>query len=304
MDADLYPHRGFMLDTGRKFFPVDAITKLLTLLHRYNFNVFHWHIYDAESFPLLWPADQEDGDWTLTNASRKFSHTRHFYSPQDIQDVVAYAQRLGIRVYPETDMPGHSDIWGFWKRDLVVGTPDLEKPNAQLDIRNRMTLDYIRDLVSTVDRYFDSPDLHHFGGDEVAMIWRTEDDRKLLTTFFDWLRTVCSPNKSPIIWDDLITEPGNSLDDISTDWVIQTWHDGVTQKVLEKGHRVIVSESDAFYIGNADYDKITEFVFPRHRNVLGFEVVWFTSEGDDPYDLEQRWIVEPLRAAAGIRRPR
>lgn len=107
MDPDLYPHRGFMLDTGRKFFPVQAITNLLTLLHRYNFNVFHWHIYDAESFPLLWPADQNG----LTNASQKFSHTRHFYSPLDIRYIVTYAQRLGIRVYPETDMPGHCDIW-------------------------------------------------------------------------------------------------------------------------------------------------------------------------------------------------
>ena len=95
-----------MLDTGRKFFPVKAILHLLNLLHQYNFNVFHWHIYDAESFPLLWPADGG-----LTNASIKYSDTQTYYTPDDIKNVVSHAKDLGIMVYPETDMPGHSDIW-------------------------------------------------------------------------------------------------------------------------------------------------------------------------------------------------
>lgn len=206
---------------------------------------------------------------------------------------------------------GNKETWinltncsrGLWKKDLVVGTPDLKHPNAQLDITKAETHDYIRDLVSTVDRYFGS-DLHHFGGDEVALIWNTENDRKLLTTFFEWLRTIpCCQHKTLILWDDPVTtEVGSGVDDISTDWVIQTWHNGVTKSVLEKGYRVVVSESETFYIGNADYERITNFVFPVHRNVLGFEVVWFTSESDDPSNLEQSWIVEPLRAAAEIRR--
>lgn len=106
MDSDLYPHRGFMLDTGRKFFPVETILNLLTVLQQYNFNVFHWHIYDAESFPLHWPADR-----SLTDTSIEHSHTSKYYTSEDIQSVISYAQRLGILVYPETDMPGHSDIW-------------------------------------------------------------------------------------------------------------------------------------------------------------------------------------------------
>lgn len=146
--------------------------------------------------------------------------------------------------------------------------------------------------------------MHHFGGDEVALVWHTDNDRKLLATFVEWLRTIprCQ-QKTLILWDDPVTtELGNGVDDISTDWVIQTWHNGVTQSVLEKGYKVIVSESETFYIGNADYEKINKFMFPAHRNVLGFEVVWFTSERDDPSNLEQSWIIEPLRAAAQIRR--
>ncbi|KAF4955346.1 hypothetical protein FSARC_11880 [Fusarium sarcochroum] len=294
MDSGLYPHRGFMLDTGRKFFPVQSILDLLTVLQQYNFNVFHWHIYDAESFPMHWPEDRG-----LTNASIKHSHTSEYYAPRDIQSVVSHAQRLGILVYPETDMPGHSDIWGLWKRGLVVGRPDLKQPMAQLDIRQHQTYDHVGSLVSTVDETFRSP-LHHFGGDEVAYIWETEDDNKLFESFLHWLKTLC-PNKSLILWDDPLTDEGKCID-LSKDWIIQTWHDGATQEVLDKGYRVIISESDAFYIGNADCDKISSFVFPDHQNILGFELVWFTSEGDDPNDFHQSWVMDPIKAASRIRR--
>lgn len=111
MDSDLYPHRGFMLDTGRKFFPVQAILSLLTVLHQYNFNIFHWHIYDAESFPLQLPADPG-----LTNVSMAHSHTSDYYTHRDIQNVISHAQNLGILVYPETDMPGHCDIWSVTRQ--------------------------------------------------------------------------------------------------------------------------------------------------------------------------------------------
>jgi hexosaminidase len=296
MDSDLYPHRGFMLDTGRKFFPVKAIFNLLTLLHQYNFNVFHWHIYDAESFPLLWPADGG-----LTNVSMTFSDTHTYYTPCDIEDVVSYAKSLDILVYPETDMPGHSDIWGYWNKDLVVGTPDLKNPEAQLDIRedNQQVYDTIQSLVSTVDGYFGSS-IHHFGGDEVAYMWNTTDDNKLFNNFLNWLKTL-EPTKSLILWDDPLTDSGKNIQ-LDKDWIIQTWHKGTTQSILDKGHRVIVSESDAFYLGNADYDTVSSFKFPNDPKVMGFEVAWFTSQGDDPEDLDQSWIIEPLKAASQIRR--
>ncbi|OAK99060.1 glycoside hydrolase [Phaeosphaeriaceae sp. SRC1lsM3a] len=294
--ADLYPHRGFMLDTGRKFFPVPAILDLLNVLHQNNFNVFHWHIYDAECFPLHWPEDRG-----LTHASTRHSHSSEYYTPSDIGNVIAHAQRLGILVYPETDMPGHSDIWGIWNKDLVVGKPHLKKPKAQLDIRQRQTYDHIANLISTVNRYFNSP-VHHFGGDEVAYMWETQDDNKLFSDFINWLHGLL-PNKSLVLWDDPLTDEEKNIN-ISKDWIIQTWHNGVTRDILNRGHRVIVSEAETFYIGNADEEKIENFDMPNDPNVLGFELVWFTSEGDNPSDFHQDWVMDPIRAASRLRRKR
>jgi hexosaminidase len=184
---------------------------------------------------------------------------------------------------------------------LVVGNPDLRNPEAQLDIRenNQRVYDAIRSLVSTINGYFGSS-MHHFGGDEVAYIWNTSDDNKLFNNFLNWLKTL-QPTKSVILWDDPLTDSGKNIQ-LNKDWIIQTWHSGTTQRVLDKGHRVIVSESDAFYIGNADYNTVSSFKFPKDSKVMGFEVAWFTSQGDDPEDLEQSWITEPLRGASAIRR--
>jgi hexosaminidase len=144
--------------------------------------------------------------------------------------------------------------------------------------------------------------IHHFGGDEVAYIWNTKDDNKLFETFLNWLKSLY-PKKSLILWDDPLTDEEKDIN-ISKDWIIQTWHNGVTEDVLNQGHRVIVSESEAFYIGNADSEKISSFEFPDDPDVLGFELVWFTSESDDPYDFKQSWVMEPIKAASKIRKKR
>lgn len=184
---------------------------------------------------------------------------------------------------------------------MVVGKANLKKPDAQLDIRenNQHVYDNIRGLVSATDKYFGSS-MHHFGGDEVAYMWNTKDDNKLFNNFLNWLKAL-EPTKSAILWDDPITDSEKNIK-LDKDWIIQTWHEGATKKVLNKGHRVIVSEADAFYIGNADYDTVSSFKFPKDPKVIGFEVVWFTSQGDDPKDLDQSWMIEPLKAASKIRR--
>ena len=142
--------------------------------------------------------------------------------------------------------------------------------------------------------------MHHFGGDEVAYMWDTEDDNKLFNKFLNWLKTL-EPKKSVILWDDPLTDPEKDIQ-LDKDWIIQTWHEDTTQKMLDKGHRVIVSEANAFYIGNADYDTVSSFKFPEDPNVMGFELAWFTSQDDDPKDLDESWVIEPLKAASKIRR--
>jgi hexosaminidase len=41
-----------MLDTSRRFFPVETIKMILSAMADAKLNVFHWHIVDDDSFPI------------------------------------------------------------------------------------------------------------------------------------------------------------------------------------------------------------------------------------------------------------
>lgn len=48
VDAPRFLWRGVLLDTGRHFFPVPFLLKLLDLLALYKMNRFHWHLTEDQ----------------------------------------------------------------------------------------------------------------------------------------------------------------------------------------------------------------------------------------------------------------
>jgi hexosaminidase len=105
-DWPRYPYRGFMLDTARRFYPVDNILRLLDAMQVAKFNVFHWHLVEDESFPIelkTFPAMWKNGAFESDET----------YSHDDMKAIVERATRYGIRVIPEFDNPGHSRAVGF-----------------------------------------------------------------------------------------------------------------------------------------------------------------------------------------------
>ena len=51
-DKARYPYRALMLDTSRRYYPMQTILELIDAMSLAKFNVLHWHIVDDESFPL------------------------------------------------------------------------------------------------------------------------------------------------------------------------------------------------------------------------------------------------------------
>jgi hexosaminidase len=79
-----------MLDTARHFFPVSFIKQTLDGMAANKLSVFHWHLTDAESFPVVLPSAPEladHGAYDLTEAS---------YSLEDLRAVVAHARLRGV----------------------------------------------------------------------------------------------------------------------------------------------------------------------------------------------------------------
>lgn len=109
IDAPRFRHRGLMIDTGRRFLPVETIKKLIEGLAMMKMSVLHWHISDSQSFPsesLLFPGLADQGAY----------HPSAVYSVEAMREIVYFARQRGVRVIPEWDLPGH----GRWR-----GVPGL-----------------------------------------------------------------------------------------------------------------------------------------------------------------------------------
>ena len=101
-DRPRFPWRGLMLDVSRHWMPLDVVERNLDAMAAVKLNVFHWHLSDDQGFRVeskRFPKLQEMGS------------DGHFYTQDQIRDIVEYARERGIRVVPEFDIPGHTQAW-------------------------------------------------------------------------------------------------------------------------------------------------------------------------------------------------
>ncbi|KAJ3028411.1 UNVERIFIED_CONTAM: hypothetical protein HDU68_001742 [Siphonaria sp. JEL0065] len=201
-DEPAFPYRGFMLDTSRNFFTVSDIKRILDGLAASKLNVFHWHIYDSQSFPIVWDRypQLKKGAYKNNDGSIKA------YTKKDVEEIVRYAFERNIRVIPEFETPGHNAILGLidpalinaWNHSPWDGTSfasnamcsnqtvpvDLvtndcvggvvwwgrhfcnQPPCGQLDVRQEKALVLLDQLINEVGSWFSDPVLH-VGHDEV-----------------------------------------------------------------------------------------------------------------------------------------
>ena len=162
-DRPRFPWRGLMLDVSRHWMPVAVVRRNLDAMAAVKMNVLHWHLSDDQGFRVeskRYPKLHEMGS------------DGHYYTQQQIRDVIDYARERGIRVVPEFDMPGHTTSW-------FVGYPELASAPGPYTIERRWgifdpAMDPTRDEVYHFldgfvgemaalfpDEYF------HVGGDEV-----------------------------------------------------------------------------------------------------------------------------------------
>lgn len=88
-----------MLDTSRNYYEVEDLLRLIRAISMNKLNVFHWHITDSHSFPLVVPSEPE-------MAAKGAYGDEMKYTAADVQRVVEYGMEHGVRVIPEIDMPG------------------------------------------------------------------------------------------------------------------------------------------------------------------------------------------------------
>jgi hexosaminidase len=79
-DVPRFAHRGIMIDSARHFLPVETILSVLDAMSYAKLNVLHWHLTDAESFPIFLPKEP--------SLSRGAFNPSSVYQPSDVALVV------------------------------------------------------------------------------------------------------------------------------------------------------------------------------------------------------------------------
>jgi len=152
-----------MLDVSRHWMPEEVVERNIDAIAALKMNVFHWHLSDNQGFRV---------------ECRKFPELHqlgsdgHFYTQDEVRDVIAYARDRCVRVVPEFDIPGHTTAWfvGYPELASAPGPYTIERKWGVFDPAMDPTREEVYQFLDTFigemaalfsDAYF------HVGGDEV-----------------------------------------------------------------------------------------------------------------------------------------
>ena len=239
-DAPSFVHRGMMIDTGRRFYPVDLVKRLLDGMAANKMNVLHMHLSEqcfrvqSTTFPQLSAAPCVESATNTTNTGA--------YSHADIRGLVTYARDRGVRIIPEFDIPGHSG--GFCthlKSEGIVCCGD-----QILDDAAGKSAMIMGRLFEEMGQLF--PDeVMHIGCDETGVVPPcTLANTKAFEVAM--IRKLIALGKQPAGWEEVLFTSEAAVGFPSV--VVHSWHHTHWEQVAELGHRAVVSNLEPFYLGS------------------------------------------------------
>ncbi|GMI79069.1 beta-hexosaminidase 2, BETA-HEXOSAMINIDASE 3 [Hibiscus trionum] len=288
-DAPLFAHRGIMLDTSRNYYGVEDILRTIEAMSANKLNVFHWHITDSHSFPLMVPSEPE-------LAAKGSYGLDMIYSPSDVAKIVQFGLEHGVRVLPEIDSPGHTGSWAEAYPEIVAcanmfwlpgsdGADQLaaEPGTGHLNPLNQKTYKVLENVIRDASNMFPET-FYHGGADEIIPgCWKADPTiqsflsnggtlSQLLEKFINsTLPYIISLNRTVVYWEDVLLNDVVKVDSSflpREHTILQTWNNGSnnTNKIVEAGYRTIVSSAEFYYLdcghgnflgNNSQYDPQT-----------------------------------------------
>ena len=181
VDAPAMGWRGSHLDVSRQFYSSAEVGQFLRILAWNKMNRFHWHLSDDEGWRVeidAYPELTEIGAWRghdlpLTPLlGSGAARAGGYYTKTAVRQIVALADRLGIDVVPEIDVPGHcyavlvSLPWLADPDETGVYYFHDNFPNACLNPAHEPVYGFIETLFGELLELFPSKTFH-VGADEV-----------------------------------------------------------------------------------------------------------------------------------------
>lgn len=298
-DSPRFGWRGMHLDVCRHFYPVRQVKRLIDLIALHRMNVFHWHLTDDQGWRL---ASEAFPQLARISAWRDRDGERYggYYSREDVQEILDYAEARKILVVPEIEMPGHA-------RAVLAAFPELSCAGGPFDVANtcgifedvfcagkEKTFAFLEKVLAEVAQLFPGRFVH-VGGDECPKNrWKEcpdcqrrmkDEGLKNENALQSWFITragkfLKSLGKDIIGWDEILDggiPPGA---------VVMSWRgvEGGTA-AAKMGHEAIMSPTGHCYF---DYKNSTEIEEPGNLGVIPLETVYAYEPLPEELDAESK----------------
>lgn len=246
-DYPEYEYRGAMLDVARHFFPVEVVKRYIDYLAMYKFNRLHLHLSDDQGWRIQiksWPRLTEVGGSTEVGGGEG-----GFYTQEQYQEIVHYAQIRNIMVIPEIDMPGHTNAALASYPELTCDgqAPELytgiEVGFSTLCTSKEVVYKFIADVIGELAAITPG-DYIHIGGDE-SHVTPLEDYIPFIERVQRIVRTT---GKQIIGWEEIAHA------DLGAGTVVQYWETvDNALKGIDQGAQILMSPARKAYM-DMQYD--------------------------------------------------
>ena len=181
-DSPRFKWRGCLIDEGRHFFGKETVKKMIDAMAYHKLNVLHWHLTEDQGWRIdfkRWPELAKMG--AVRRDAKGQLYGPHFYTEEDISEIVEYAQSRHVKIVPELEIPGHS-------RAALAAFPQFSCLGEKLERRadstwgvkrelycagNDDAIKFLEELLDEFCRLFKYSDTIHIGGDECPKArWR------------------------------------------------------------------------------------------------------------------------------------
>ena len=249
VDYPDYEMRSFMLDCGRKFIPISFLHEYVDFMAYYKMNTFHIHLND-NAFKQYF-----NHDWAKTPSGFRLESDLFpgltsrdgYYTKEEFIELQKHAERVGVEIIPEIDVPAHSLAFVHYRPEL--GSKDYGLDH--LDLFNPGTYTFIdsvfMEYLGGDDPVFRGPRFH-VGTDEYSN--RDTAVVEKFRYFTDFcIRTAEKYGKQACVWGALTHAKGNTP--VKVDNVLMyEWYNGYAdpKEMIALGYDVISIPDGFTYI--------------------------------------------------------
>lgn len=292
-DKPRFAYRGMHLDCARHFFSVEEVKKYLDIMATYKLNRMHWHLtedqgwrIEIKKYPKLTQVGAFRNGTMVGKDFKSNDGIRYggYYTQEQVKDVVAYAQELGITIIPEIDLPGHM-------LGALAAYPELGCTGGPYEVSTRYgvfdellcvgkdgTLDFVKGVLEEMLDIFPSEYIH-LGGDECPKVrWKecpecqrkirelglkgsgSKTPEELLQSWFtsEIEAFLAAHGRRMICWNDVLCDWDNQVTgEPSRRTVIAGWMQPESVAIAAReGYDAILCPVGHFYFSNATYNRL------------------------------------------------